>query len=133
MARISLETAQALVETIAQEHQQDRKILQTMLDHSTEMVGALNEMLVQEQDKLEAEFRDRKNSVRTMFEQLITNEQDRSERLAQQLTDLTGDVSMRPRVSEVKESDYELRDLEAELATRKRNGAAKSANGTKAH
>ena len=133
MARISLETAQALVETIAQEHQQDRKILQTMLDHSTEMVSALNDMLVQEQDKLEAEFRDRKNSVRTMFEQLITNEQDRSERLAQQLTDLTGDVTARPRVSEVKESDYELLDLEAELATRKRNGAAKSANGTKAH
>ncbi|MCP5082295.1 MAG: hypothetical protein GY948_11425 [Alphaproteobacteria bacterium] len=133
MARISLETAQALVETIAHEHQQDRKILQTMLDHSTEMVGALNEMLAQEQDKLEIEFRDRKNSVRAMFEQLITNEQDRSERLAQQLTDLSGDVAARPRVTEVKQGDYELLDLEAELATRKRSGAAKSANGTKAH
>ncbi|NNF78293.1 MAG: hypothetical protein HKN05_09730 [Rhizobiales bacterium] len=132
MARISLETAQALVETIAQEHQQDRKILQTMLDHSTEMVSALNEMLVQEQDKLEAEFRDRKNSVRAMFEQLITNEQDRSERLAQQLTDLSGDVVARPRVTKVNQADYELLDLEAELATRKRNGAAKSANGAKA-
>ena len=133
MARLSLETAQALVETIAQEQQQDRKILQTMLDHSTEMVGALNGMLVQEEDKLEAEFRDRKNSLRTMFEQLITNEQDRSERLAQQLTDLSSDAATRPRVTEVKQADYELLDLETELATRKRNGAAKSANGSKAH
>ena len=133
MARISLETAQALVETIAHEQQQDRKILQTMLDHSTEMVGALNDMLAQEQDKLDAELRERKNSVRAMFEQLITNEQDRSERLAQQLSDLSGDVTPRPRVSEVKTEDYELLDLETELATRKRNGAAKSANGSKAH
>lgn len=133
MARISLETAQALVETIAQEHQQDRKILQTMLDHSTEMVGALNEMLAQEQDKLEAEFRERRTSVRTMFEQLITNEQDRSERLAQQLTDLSGEVVSRPRVSELTDKDYELLDLEVELASRKRNGAAKSANGAKSH
>ncbi|MEM8647230.1 MAG: hypothetical protein AAGF86_12910, partial [Pseudomonadota bacterium] len=60
MARISLKTAQALVDTIADEHQQDRKILQTMLDHSTEMVGALNEMMLQEQDKIELEYRDRK-------------------------------------------------------------------------
>lgn len=133
MARVSLETARALVETIAHEHQQDRKILQTMLDHSTDMVSALNDMLVQEQDKLEAEFRDRKNSVRVMFEQLITNEQDRSERLAQQLADLSGDAVSRPRVSEVTEKDYELLDLEVELASRKRNGAAKSTNGTKAH
>ena len=131
MARLSLETAQALVETIAQEQQQDRKILQTMLDHSTEMVGALNGMLLQEEDKLEAEFRDRKNSLRAMFEQLITNEQDRSERLAQQLTDLSNDVGTRPRVTEVKQAEYELMDLETELASRKRNGAAKSSNGAK--
>ncbi len=133
MARISLKTAQALVDTIAEEHQQDRKILQTMLDHSTEMVSALNEMLAQEQDKIEAEFRERKNSVRTMFEQLITNEQDRSERLAQQLTDLSGEAASQLRVSEVTQPDYALLDLDAELAARKKNGSAKSANGANAH
>lgn len=133
MARISLKTAQALVDTIADEQQQDRKILQTMLDHSTEMVRALNDMLAQEQDKIEIEFRERKNSVNAMFEQLITNEQDRSERLAQQLSDFTGDVLNAPRVSEVTSTDYELLDLDAELSARKRNGIAKSANGAKAH
>lgn len=133
MARISLKTAQALVDTIAEEHQQDRKILQTMLDHSTEMVSALNEMLAQEQDKIEAEFRERKNSVRTMFEQLITNEQDRSERLAQQLTDLSAEAASGLRVSEVTQPDYALLDLDAELAARKQNGSAKSSNGAKAH
>lgn len=133
MARISLKTAQALVDTIAEEHQQDRKILQTMLDHSTEMVSALNDMLAQEQDKIEAEFRERKNSVRAMFEQLITNEQDRSERLAQQLTDLSGETASQLRVSEVTQPNYELLDLDAELAARKQNGSAKSANGAKAH
>lgn len=133
MARISLKTAQALVDTIAEEQQQDRKILQTMLDHSNEMVLALNDMLTQEQDKIEAEFRDRKSSVHAMFDQLITNEQDRSERLAQQLTDLTADPLSSPRVSEVKPQDYELLDLDSELAARKRNGAAKASNGANAH
>lgn len=132
MARLSLKTAQALVDTIAEEHQQDRRILQTMLDHSTEMVNALNDMLIQEQDKLEAEFRERKSSVRAMFEQLITNEQDRSERLAQQLTDLSGEVVSRPRVTEVVSTDYELLDLDEELAARKTNGASKASNGANA-
>ncbi len=130
MARISLKTAQALVDTIADEHQQDRKILQTMLDHSTEMVGALNEMMLQEQDKIELEYRDRKASVQTLFEQLITNERDRSERLAQQLSDLSEGSVSPLRISEVGDKSYELLDLEDELAARK--STAKSSNGAKA-
>ncbi len=133
MARLSLKTAQALVDTIAEEHQQDRRILQTMLDHSTEMVSALNDMLIQEQDKIEAEFRERKSSIGAMFEQLITNEQDRSDRLMQQLSDLSGEVASHLRVTEVHDKNYELLDLDAELAARKKNGAAKSGNGANAH
>ncbi|MEM8687901.1 MAG: hypothetical protein AAGF81_11265 [Pseudomonadota bacterium] len=130
MARISLKTAQALVDTIADEHQQDRKILQTMLDHSTEMVGALNEMMLQEQDRIEHEYRERKASVQTLFEQLITNERDRSERLAHQLSDLSEGSVAPLRISEVGEKSYELLDLEEELAARK--SPAKSGNGAQA-
>ena len=129
MARISLKTAQALVDTIADEHQQDRRILQTMLDHSTEMVGALNEMMLQEQDKIELEYRDRKSSVQALFEQLITNERDRSERLAQQLSDLSEGSAAPLRISEVGDKSHELLDLEEELAARK----AKPIGGAKAH
>ncbi len=97
MARESLATAQSLVETILNEQQHDRDLLQGMLNHSHRMIESLQSLLEREDQKLETEFQKKKAAARKLFRELISNEEERSDMLSDQLAAVEG----QPNISQI--------------------------------
>lgn len=94
MARQSLESARVVLNALMLEQTRDRDALQRLFNHSGKMVETLQSMREQEELRIDAEAAERKAAARKMFGELIAVEQDRRERLAAHISDLSGDRPM---------------------------------------
>jgi hypothetical protein len=90
MPRISIETAHQVVESLLSEQGRDRDNLQRMLDHSERMSEHLLRMRDEEESRADAEASERKAAIRKMFAQLLNVEEERRQRLNQQIADIAG-------------------------------------------
>ena len=91
MARQSLESAKMVLSALMLEQTRDRDALQRLLNHCGKMIETLQNMREQEEVRIDAEAAERKAAARKMFGELIAVEQDRKERLAQHISDLSGE------------------------------------------
>src|SRR5205814_1261587 len=97
MARVSVESAKAVITTLLGEQERDRDNLQRMLSHSQKMTEALVVMRDQEEHRIDTEATERKAALRRLFGQLLAVEEERKERLAMHIADIDGvDTSMEP-------------------------------------
>jgi CHASE3 domain sensor protein len=94
MARQSLESAKMVLNALMLEQTRDRDALQRLLNHCGKMVETLQNMREQEEVRIDAEAAERKAAARKMFGELIAVEQDRKERLAQHISDLSGEGAL---------------------------------------
>jgi hypothetical protein len=90
MARVSVDAAKAVISSLLSEQERDRENLQRMIAHSEKMIAHLQVMRDEEERRVDAEAAERKQAIRTMFAQLITVEEERSERLNMHIQDLEG-------------------------------------------
>lgn len=90
MPRTSIETAHRVIETLLNEQNRDRDNLQRMLVHSEKMSEHLTRMRDEEESRADAEAAERKASIRKMFASLLTVEDERRQRLNQQIADIAG-------------------------------------------
>ena len=90
MARVSVESAKAVITTLLGEQERDRDNLQRMLSHSQEMSEALLVMRDQEEHRIDTEAAGRKAALRRLFGQLLAVEDERKERLAMHIADIDG-------------------------------------------
>src|SRR5207237_10823623 len=70
MARVSVESAKAVITTLLSEQERDRDSLQRMLSHSQKMTEALLVMRDQEEHRIDTEAAERKAALRRRFGQL---------------------------------------------------------------
>ena len=95
MARVSVESAKAVITTLLSEQERDRDSLQRMLSHSQKMTEALLVMRDQEEHRIDTEAAERKAALRRLFGQLLAVEDERKERLSMHIADIDGgDTSM---------------------------------------
>ena len=94
MARQSLESARMVLNALMLEQSRDRDALQRLLNHCSKMVETLQSMREQEEVRIDAEAAERKAAARKMFGELIAVEQDRKERLALHISDISGDGTL---------------------------------------
>ncbi len=92
MARASLEAAKIAVGNLMAEHERDREFVQGMLNHTVKMTDQLAVMREHEERKIDEEAAERKVEVRRLFNQMLTLESERQERLERYLADLEGQV-----------------------------------------
>jgi hypothetical protein len=90
MARVSVESAKAVISTLLSEQERDRDNLQRMLSHSQKMSEALLVMRDQEEHRIDTEAAERKAALRRLFGQLLAVEDERKERLAMHIADIDG-------------------------------------------
>lgn len=90
MARTSIETAHQVIETLLNEQNRDRDNLQRMLVHSEKMSEHLTRMRDEEVQRVETEAAERKAAIHKMFASLLTVEEERRQRLNQQIADIAG-------------------------------------------
>jgi hypothetical protein len=90
MARTSVETAHQVIESLLSEQNRDRDNLQRMLVHSEKMSEHLTRMRDEEEARADAEAAERKASIHKMFGSLLTVEEERRQRLNQQIADIAG-------------------------------------------
>ncbi len=90
MARVSVESAKAVITTLLGEQERDRDNLQRMLSHSQKMSEALLVMRDQEEHRIDTEAAERKAALRRLFGQLLAVEDERKERLAMHIADIDG-------------------------------------------
>jgi hypothetical protein len=98
MARQSLESAKSVLNALMVEQTRDRDSLQRLLNHCAKMIETLQNMREQEEVRIDAEAAERKAAARKMFGELIAVEQDRKERLAQHISDISGDAVLEEEV-----------------------------------
>ena len=94
MPRISIETAKTVITSLLNEQERDRESLQRLIDHSDKMISHLQAMRDEEESRIEAEANERKQSIRRMFAQLTTVEEERRERLQLHIADIEGQKLM---------------------------------------
>jgi len=94
MARVSVESAKAVITTLLNEQERDRDNLQRMLSHSQKMTEALQVMRDQEEHRIDTEAAERKAALRRLFGQLLAVEEERKERLAMHIADIDGGDAM---------------------------------------
>jgi hypothetical protein len=90
MARTSIETAHQVIESLLSEQNRDRDNLQRMLVHSEKMSEHLTRMRDEEESRVDAEAAERKVGINKMFGSLLTVEEERRQRLNQQIADIAG-------------------------------------------
>jgi hypothetical protein len=90
MARSSIETAKNVINTLLSEQERDRENLNRMLIHCEKMAEHLQMLRDDEEHRIDAESQERKQALRKMFNQLISIEQERRDRLAAHIADLDG-------------------------------------------
>jgi hypothetical protein len=94
MARISVESAKAVISTLLSEHERDRENLQRMLAHSEKMTEYLQMMRDEEEHRIDTEASERKSAIRKMFSQLLAVEEERKERIALHIADIDGQKTL---------------------------------------
>jgi hypothetical protein len=94
MARISVESAKAVISTLLNEHERDRENLQRMLAHSDKMTEYLQMMRDEEEHRIDTEATERKSAIRKMFSQLLAVEEERKERIALHIADIDGQKTL---------------------------------------
>ena len=94
MARISIESAKAVISTLLNEHERDRENLQRMLAHSEKMTEYLQMMRDEEEHRIDTEASERKTAIRKMFSQLLAVEEERKERIALHIADIDGQKTL---------------------------------------
>lgn len=90
MARTSIETAHQVIATLLNEQNRDRDNLQRMLVHSEKMSEHLTRMRDEEEARVDVEAAERKAGIHKMFASLLTVEEERRQRLNQQIADIAG-------------------------------------------
>ena len=109
MARVSVESAKAVISTLLSEQERDRDNLQRMLSHSQKMSEALLVMRDQEEHRIDTEAAERKAALRRLFGQLLAVEDERKERLAMHIADIDGsDTSMEQLNGETRGAEQQL-------------------------
>lgn len=91
MARVSLETAKIVIDSLMTEQERDREALRRMMSHTVKMMEVLQNMREQEERRMDTELAERKAALRKMFGQLIAAEEERKERLARHIADIDGE------------------------------------------
>ena len=91
MARQSLESTRMALNALMLEQTRDRDALQRLMNHCSKMVDTLQNMLKQEEARIETEAAERIAAARKMFKELIAVEQERKERLALHISDISGE------------------------------------------
>ena len=94
MARISIESAKAVISTLLNEHERDRENLQRMLAHSEKMTEYLQMMRDEEEHRIDTEATERKSAIRKMFSQLLAVEEERKERITLHIADIDGQKTL---------------------------------------
>jgi hypothetical protein len=94
MARVSLETAKIVIDSLMTEQERDREALRRMMNHTTKMVEVLQNMREQEERRMDTELSERKAALRSMFGQLIAAEEERRERLSRHIADIDGEEAL---------------------------------------
>lgn len=90
MARISVESAKVVINSLLSEQDRDRAYLQRMMSHSQKMTEHLEKMREEEDLRIDAESTERKAASHRLFGQLLSVEEERRQRLEQHLADLEG-------------------------------------------
>jgi hypothetical protein len=90
MARSSIESAKNVINTLLSEQERDRENLNRMLVHCEKMTEHLQMLRDEEEHRIDAEGNERKQALRKMFNQLISIEQERRDRLSAHIADLDG-------------------------------------------
>ena len=96
MARISVESAKTVINSLLSEQDRDREYLQRMMAHSQKMTEHLAKMREEEDGRIEAEAAERKAASHRLFDQLLSVEEERRMRLDQHLADIEGMVGASP-------------------------------------
>jgi len=94
MARVSLETAKIVIDSLMTEQERDREALRRMMSHTVKMMEVLHNMREQEEQRMDAELAERKSALRKMFGQLIAAEEERKERLSRHIADIDGEDAL---------------------------------------
>jgi hypothetical protein len=94
MARQSLESAKMVLNALMLEQARDRDALQRLMNHCSKMVETLQSMREQEEMRIDAEAAERKAAAQKIFGELIAVEQDRKERLALHISDISGEGTL---------------------------------------
>jgi hypothetical protein len=95
MARSSIESAKNVINTLLSEQERDRENLNRMLIHCEKMTEHLQMLRDEEEHRIDAEGQERKQALRKMFNQLISIEQERRDRLAAHIADLDGQGTLK--------------------------------------
>jgi hypothetical protein len=90
MARVSVEAVKSVIASLLSEQERDRENLLRMLAHCEQMIGHLKLMREEEESHIDKEAEERKQSIRRIFAQLVTVEEERRERLKQHIADIEG-------------------------------------------
>ena len=90
MARSSIESAKNVINSLLSEQERDRENLSRMLVHCEKMTEHLQMLRDEEEHRIDAEGQERKQALRKMFNQLISIEQERRDRLSAHIADLDG-------------------------------------------
>ncbi len=91
MARVSLETAKIVIDSLMVEQERDREALRRMMSHTVKMTEVLQSMREQEEQRMDAELAERKAALGKMFDQLIAAEEERKDRLSRHIADIDGE------------------------------------------
>jgi hypothetical protein len=90
MARISVETAKSVLNTLMSEQERDREHLQRMMSHSEKLSDHLTKLRDEELFRIDEDTAERKENVRRLFNQLLTVEEERRQRLQSHILDIEG-------------------------------------------
>jgi hypothetical protein len=82
--------ARTSINSLLSEQERDRENLNRMLVHCEKMTEHLQMLRDEEEHRIDAEGNERKQALRKMFNQLISIEQERRDRLAAHIADLDG-------------------------------------------
>lgn len=94
MARVSLETAKIVIDSLMTEQERDREALRRMMSHTIKTMEVLQNMREQEERRMDTELAERKAALRKMFGQLIAAEEERKERLSRHIADIDGEDAL---------------------------------------
>lgn len=95
MARISVESARTVINSLLSEQERDKDHLVRMRCHSEKMTEHLTQMRDGEESRIDQEAQERKAAVRRLFGQLLSVEEERRQRLDQHLADIEGHAATR--------------------------------------
>lgn len=103
MARVSLETAKIVIDSLMIEQERDREALRRMVSHTVKMAEVLRSMREQEEQRMETELAERKAALAKMFDQLVAAEEERKDRLSRHIADIDGEEALEEGLGAVRE------------------------------